>query len=182
MSDCIQTAMLAVQVIGVIGLFWYVIETMKIRRAAQKQLAASLDLIKAATAQVEGMSKPCLTLWGDLRDGNEAILNMHGAVGNIVARADQGSYVVLNIGNGVALNIKYRFTRPDDNPAHPRDARYIPNIFPAAKATLVETLGGYNAEHEVTFEYESIGGRKYLTKIRLNHHVITSFDFAEVNG
>src|SRR5271157_1912813 len=117
MSDCIQTAMLAVQIIGVIGLFWYVVETMKIRKAAQKQVAASLDLISAATSQVEGMSKPCLTLWGDLRDGNDAILNMDGAVGNIVARADQGSYVILNIGNRVALNIKYRFTRPDDDPA-----------------------------------------------------------------
>jgi len=85
---------LVVQVLGLLGLLWYVTETMKIRRASQKQ--------------VEGMSKPCLTFWGELRDGTDAILEMHGAVGNIVAAADGGSYVVLNIGNGVALNIRYR--------------------------------------------------------------------------
>jgi len=125
------------------------------------------------------MSKPCLALLGELRDGTDAILDMHGAVGNIVARADGGSYVVINMGNGVALNVRYRFTRANDIPV-PREQRYVPNIFPTAKVTLVETLGGYSAEHDVTFDYESIGGRKYRTTIHLNHHVITSFSFAEV--
>ncbi len=179
-NDCIQASMLGVQVVGLIGLFWYVTETMKIRKAAQQQLATSFDLIKAATNQVEGMSKPCLTLWGDLRDGADAILEMHGAAGNVVARPDQGSYVVQNIGNGVALNVRYHFTRSNDNPDHSRDQRYVPNILATARVTLVETLGGYNAEHEVTFDYESIGGRKYRTTIQLNHHVITSFALAEV--
>jgi hypothetical protein len=174
--------MLGVQVVGLLVLFWYVIETRNIRNAAQQQVATSLDLIKAATNQVEGMSKPCLTFWGDLRDGADAILEMHGAAGNIVARPDQGNYVVLNIGNGVALNVRYHFTRPTDNRDHPRDPRYIPNLLATAKVTLVETLGGYNAEHEVTFNYESIGGRKYRTTIQLNHHVITSFVFAEVRA
>jgi hypothetical protein len=174
--------MLCVQILALIGLFWYVLETMKIRRAAQQQVGTSLDLIKAATAQVEGMSKPCLTLWGELRDGNDAILGMDGAVGNIIARADQGSYVAVNVGNGVALNVRYRFTRPDDNPAHPREMRYVPNLLATAKVTLVETLGRYNAEHEVTFEYESIGGRKYRTVINLNHRVITTFVFEEMKA
>jgi hypothetical protein len=111
-----------------------------------------------------------------LRDGPDAILEMHGAAGNIVARADRGSYVIWNIGNGVALNARYNFTRP----GHEYDPRYIPNILSTQKVTLVETLGGYNAEHEVTFDYESIGGRKYRTTINLNHHVITTFLFAEV--
>ena len=160
--------MLGVQILALIGLICYAVETMKIRKASQQQ--------------VEGMSKPCLTLWGELRDGNDAILEMHGAVGNIIAAADGGSYVVQNIGNGVALNVRYRFTRPNDDPARPRDARYVPHISPAGRATLVETIGGYNAEHEVTFEYESIGGRRYRTTIQLNHRVITSFTFEEVPG
>jgi|SRR5579859_327336 len=173
--------MLCVQSLAFIGLIWYAIETMKIRLAAQRQVEASLDLVKAATAQVEGMSKPCLTLWGDLRDGNDVILEMHRAAGNIVARADQGSYVVQNIGNGVALNVRYRFTRPN-TPDRPRDMRYVPNIFPTMKVTLVETLGGYNTEHAVAFDYESIGGRRYRTTIQLNHHVITAFVFEEVRN
>ena len=174
--------MLGVQILALIGLIWYVIETMKIRKTAQRQLQTSLDLIKAATAQVEGMSKPCLTFWGDLRDGADAILEMHDAVGNVVARADQGNYVIQNIGNGVALNVRYRFTRPNDNPGDARGMRYVPNILPTAKVTLVEPLGGFNAEHEVTFDYESIGGRMYRTTIQLNHHVITSFVFEEIKG
>jgi hypothetical protein len=180
MSNFIQNLTLCVQILALIGLVWYAFETMKIRKVAQSQLQTSLDLIKAATDQVEGMSKPCLTLWGELRDGADTILGMDGAVGNIIARPDQGSYVAHNIGNGVALNIRYHFTRPDGGAAHPGEMRYVPNLLTTAKMTLVQTLSGYNAEHEVTFEYESIGGRKYKTTIQLNHRVITSFIFQEV--
>lgn len=168
--------MLVVQILGVLGLFWYVIETRKIRRTGQQQLQTSLDLIKAATAQVEGMSKPCLSFWGELRGANDVISEMNGAVGNIVTHADQGSYVIQNIGNGVALNIKYRFTRPNREPHE----RYVPNLLPTAKATLVELLNAYNAEHTVSFDYESIGGHQYRSTITINHHVITSFHFEEI--
>jgi len=172
--------MLGVQILTLFALIWYAIETMKIRKAAQRQVQTSLDLIRAATAQVEGMSKPCLTFWGDLRDGADAILEMNGAIGNIVARADAGNYVIQNIGNGVALNVQYRFTRPNDNPDRPQNMRYVPNILPNVRVALVEPLGGYDAEHDVTFDYESIGGRRYRTTIHLNHHVITAFVFEEV--
>ena len=178
MSDWIQPAMLFVQVLGLAGLIWYVIETMKIRRTAQRQVEVSLDLMRAANAQVEGMSKPCLTLWGDLRDGADAILNMNDAVGNVVARANEGNYVVQNIGNGIALNIRYLFSRAND--ADQREMRYVPNVACGAKVRLVEPLGAYDAEHEVIFEYESIRGKKYRTTIQLNHQVITSFVFAEI--
>jgi hypothetical protein len=170
MNNCIQIATLCVQILALFGLVWYVIETSRIREASQRQIVISQN-------QVEGMSKPCLTLWGGLRDAADAILQMDGAVGNIVAATDGGSYVVLNIGNGVALNVRYRFTRPNQGE---RELRYIPHLAPTARATLVETWGGYNAEHEATFDYESISGRKYRTTIHLNHHVITSFDFEEV--
>ena len=95
--------MLVVQALTLIGLVWYAIETRRIRRAAQRQVESSLALIKAANDQVEGMSKPCLTFWGELRDASNAILQMDGATGNIIAQADQGGYVALNIGSGVAF-------------------------------------------------------------------------------
>ena len=85
-----------------------------------------------------------------------------------------------NIGNGVALNVEYHFTRPNEIPAHPPDARYIPHISPMGRVRLVETIGGYNAEHNVTFDYQSISGRKYRTTIHLIHRVITSFSFEEI--
>jgi hypothetical protein len=84
--------------------------------------------------------------------------------------------VVMNIGNGVALNMRYQFARDGG----PNRLRYIPNLLPKGRASLVETLGGYNAEHRATFDHESIGGRRYRTTIQLNHHVITSFVFEEV--
>jgi hypothetical protein len=112
MSDCIQAAMLGVQILALIGLFYYACETRKIRKAAQQQ--------------TEGMSKPCLTLWGGLREGIDVMLGMDGAAGNIIAAANEGSYVVQNIGNGVALNVRYHFTRPNEVPGCLPDARYIP--------------------------------------------------------
>jgi hypothetical protein len=180
MSDHrIQFMMLVVQTLGVIGLAIYCIETYKIRKASQDQVAASQELIQAAMDQVEGSLKPCIAFAARLREGADAILEMHGAVGNLIVQPDQGSYVIHNIGNGAALNLRYFITRP--NVAEP-DWRYLPAVLATGRVTLVETLGGYNAEHEATFEYESIGGRKYRSTISLNHHVITAFNFHEVRN
>ena len=119
---------------------FYAIETWKIRKATQKQVQASND-------QVEGLSKPCITFPGSLRDGADTILEMHGATGNIIAAADTGSYIIVNIGSGVALNIRYQFTRQERQPV----VRYIPNLSVSAKASLIESVNHYNAEHHVTF-------------------------------
>jgi hypothetical protein len=116
-----------------------------------------------------------------LRDGADAILEMHGATGNLVARPDGGSYVIHNVGNGLALNLRYYITRNDpqlDAPAN-RRWRYIPTVPATAHVALVETVGGYGGEHEATFEYQSIGGRTYRSTVKLNHRVITSFKFEE---
>jgi hypothetical protein len=185
MSDhCIQVLTLVVQSLGILGLFIYCIETYKIRKASQNQVETSQKLIQASMDQVEGLSKPCVIFWAELRDGADAILEMHGAAGNLVARPDQGSYVIHNIGNGAALNLRYYMSRnnPDLDMPNARRWRYLPAVLATARATLVETLGGYNAEHEATFEYESLGGRKYRSIIALNHHVITAFRFGEVKG
>jgi hypothetical protein len=175
MSDHhIQLATLVVQALALVGLFLYCAETYKMRKGSQKLLQTSMD-------QVEGFSKPCITFWAELRNGEDAILNMHGATGNLVARPDAGSYVIHNLGNGLALNLRYYITRNDpqlDAPAN-RSWRYIPTVPATAHVALVETVGAYGAEHEATFEYQSIGGRKYRSTITLNHRVITSFKFEE---
>lgn len=171
MSDHrIQLLTLIVQSLGLVGLAIYCWETYKIRRA-------SLD-------QIESQAKPCITFWAQLRDGVEAILAMHGATGNLVVQPNGGSYVIQNLGNGLALNLKYHITRESPSPdtANRLEWRYIPTIAPAARATLVETLGEHNREHEATFEYESIGGRKYRSTISLKHHVIVAFEFEEIRG
>jgi len=174
--------MLSVQAFALIGLIWYCVETRRLRRASQDQVRISQDLIKASLDQVESSAKPCLTFWSDLRDGPDVILDMHGAVGSLVTRADQGSFVIHNIGNGVALNLQYFITRPNNIPGQPdhRILRYLSTVAAGKTVTLVETLGLHNGENRAEFEYESIGGRKYRTKISLNHHVITSFAFEEL--
>ena len=132
--------------------------------------------------QVEGMSKPCLTLSSQLRDGSDAILSMDGAIGNIVAGADQGFFVLQNIGTGVAMNVKYHFTRDTDNLQHPSRWRYVPYVVPEGRTTLVEGVTAYNLTHKVTIEYESYGGRKYRTTIQLVRRVITEFTYLEIKS
>ena len=106
MKDPVQVGMLIVQVIGLGGLFWYAWETREMRKASQEQVNISQALIRAAMDQIEGLSKPCLTLCGDLRDPGDAIwaASTQGAVGGTIARNTDGKFVVQNIGNGVALN------------------------------------------------------------------------------
>jgi hypothetical protein len=178
MSDhCIQLTTLIVQTLGVVGLAIYCFETYQIRKASQNQVSASQKLIKAALDQVEGTLKPCITLAARLREAEDVILEMHEAVGNLVAQADAGSYILHNIGSGAALNIRYSFTRP--NVANP-GWRYLPAVLASSRAALVETLGLFDDEHVATFEYESIGGRRYRSTVNLNHHVITAFRFEEI--
>ena len=172
MSDhSIQLYTLIVQALALFGLVWYAIETLRLRKAAQEQVEASNN-------QVEGLSKPCLTFVGDYREGADTILAMHDATGNIIAARYNGNYLITNMGSGVALNIRYQFTRPN----LPTEPRYIPHLAATGRASLVEPYAAYNAEHQVTFDYESVGGRKYRTTINLNHHVITSFHFEQLNS
>lgn len=160
--------MFVVQALALIGLVIYAVETHRIRKASQDT--------------VEGMSKPCITFWAELRNAAEAILDMDGATGNLIARLDTGNYVIENRGSGLAVNLRYYITR--NNPAldapEKRKWRYIPTVPATAKVTLVETVGAFGNQHEATFEYQSIGGRKYRSTIALNNRVIASFKFEEV--
>ena len=117
MSDHhIQILMLVVQAAALIGLLIYCVETYKIRKASQNQVELSQGLFKSSMDQVEALSRPCITFLAELRDGSETILEMHGAPGSLVARPDEGSDVIQNIGNGVAQNLKYYITSPDFSP------------------------------------------------------------------
>jgi hypothetical protein len=180
MSDPVQNAMLVVQFLGLLGLGWYTVETRKMRKAAQKQVEISQDLIKAAMDQVEGLSKPCLTIWSDLRDPADIILETGRAVGSTTARGDQGSFVIQNIGNGVALNVSYKFEQISVPAGQPRirDERYVQNVLASQKVTMVETLASARqANFRIIFNYHSIGGRKYRTTITLMNLVLTSLIF-----
>jgi hypothetical protein len=171
--------MLLVQALALVGLVWYTFETYRLRKSSERQVEISQDLINAAMAQVEGLSKPCLILLPDLRDGADTILEMHGAVGSTRVGRDQGRFVVRNIGNGVALNVSYRMERLEG--ALPVETRYIHTVPATEKVTMIETLNHYDREVLVVFEYESIGKRRYRSTIDMNHHVLTKFRFMELD-
>jgi hypothetical protein len=178
MTDAVQKAMLLVQFLGLLGLPWYAIETRQMRKAAEKQVEISQDLINAAMDQVEGLSKPCLTISSGLRDQADAILEMGGAVGSLVARDRGGFFLVENIGNGVALNVSYKFVHRHDPATDLKRERYIQNILAAQSVSMVESLSAFRAtENQIIFNYESIGGRKYRTTVTIVGLVLTSMVF-----
>jgi len=159
-------------IIGVLTLgvlFWYAWLTMKLR--------------DAATEQVEAMSKPCLTIWSKLRDQADAILEMDGAVGSLVARGDDANFVVQNIGTGVALNVSYSFNSLDSTTAQrPERKRYLANVLPTQKISVPEPMSAplYCGNCELVFDFESIGGRHYRSTVTMNNHVLTGFELKTV--
>ena len=179
---CVQIWMLVVQFLGLMGLIWYAYETRRMRKASEEQVRISQGLIRASMDQVEGLSKPCLTLASGLRDANDAILEMHGAVGNTVARGDAGSFIMQNIGNGIALNVAYQFlTTPRDDPARRRHAYYLQNILPSQEVTMPQPMTAYTGDWELRIGFSSIGGRRYQSMVTLKDRVLTGFQFSDVD-
>jgi hypothetical protein len=56
------------------------------------------------------------------------------------------------------------------------------NVAPQLNAVRSAFFCHFYQQHEATLEYESIGGRKYRSTITLNHHVITSYRFEEIDS
>jgi hypothetical protein len=177
---CVQIWMLIVQVLGILGLAFYAFETRRIRKASENQVQISQGLIKAAMDQVEGLSKPCLTLHSALRGAADAIAEIHGATGNTIAAAVDGSFAMQNIGNGTALNVRYQFLRvPREEPAGRHHPCYLQNILAGQKVSMPQPITGYGGDWELQIEYQSIGGREYRSVLLLNERVLTKFDFSE---
>jgi hypothetical protein len=175
----IQVLMLVVQTVAFGGLVVYCVETWKLRKASEAQVEVSQQLITAAMDQVEGLSKPCLTLDSGLRDAADAIMGI-GVVGNTVASGDNGDFVVRNIGNGVALNVTFNFIYRGDHPQNfpkPR-LRYLQNVLTGQRVNMLTPMNQYRSgEFMVLFHYQSIGGRGYESRITMNGHVLTDFRF-----
>jgi predicted DNA-binding ribbon-helix-helix protein len=125
--------MLIVQAVALVGLFLYCAETYKLRKASQR-------LVQTSMGQVEGLSKPCITFWAELRDGKEAILSMDGATGNLVARLDDRSYVIHNLGSGLALNLRYYITRNNPEFALATSMKPYSSIKASVAGSIVQRL------------------------------------------
>jgi len=171
--------MLIVQSVALLGLFWYCLETRKLRHTSQEQVEVSQKLIDASMEQVEGLSKPCLTFASELRNLQDVVLKTKRAVGTTQAAFNAGNFMVHNIGNGIALNISYYFVK-DEAQAKPKPVRYIQHLLASQKVTIAEFKTLFEGSWIVVLEYESIGGRNYRTTLHMNDHVLTAIRFESV--
>src|SRR5260370_22495747 len=106
-----------------------------------------------------------------------------GVAGNTVAAGNKGDFVVVNIGNGVALNVNfdlvYTGQYPDRFPK--RNLRYLQNVLIGQKVNMLTPMNPYNGgEFEVVFHYQSIGGRGYESRVAMNGFVLTGFTFGRL--
>ena len=161
-----------IQILLLMGLVWYTIETRRIRRTSQKQVALSQD-------QVEATLRPCISLSTAPLEFNEAILAMDETDSTVIVRCPEGVVQIENIGVGPAINIRYTFQPLTEHEStHANPTGYVAGIpkggdfrIPVARALIV----GHN--YECVFEYESVSHRKYRTTVRLNDLVITNMRF-----
>jgi hypothetical protein len=145
-------------------------------------MAVLLVLIARAYFQTRGEAthKPFVTLVTTARAYEDAVLGMNGAVGAMIVAARDGNVAVRNTGNGPAINIRYEFRpvnpAPGANVARPHN--YI-QMLPPGETFVMPVARGLlnNLEYEFIASYESIGGRRYQTRVVLNNLVLTDTSF-----
>jgi len=165
-----------IQVLLLLGLVWYTVETRRIRKTSQKQFALGQD-------QVEATLRPCIALSTAARTGEDAILAVDGTDSTVVVRCPEGLVQIENIGVGPAINVRYEFRaiNPENNLAHPTG--YVAGVsvsgtflIPVARALIV------GHDFNCVFDYESVAHRKYRTKVTLRNLVITDLRFEALPG
>jgi hypothetical protein len=165
-------------------LFWYTVETWKLRKTAQEQIAVSHDLLRAANDQAEGISKPCMTIRGKLRDATSTLLHMDDAVSGVLVGDEAGHYVAVNIGNGIAMNVSYFFKarRDSDKPWVKVTGSYLPGVLPnhSQQIQLALLVNSHPGENEITFLFQSLGGRWYESVVTVKSKVIVDFGMKQL--
>jgi hypothetical protein len=116
-------------VLGLGGLVWYAIETWKLRKAAQDQL--------------ETMNRPCVLM----------IENIDQTLG-----FDNSPLMIENVGAGVALNIRWRVTKP--KPGKWQECRSLgAGKFQLSRIYIRHVVD----DGPIECEFESLSGFRYLT-------------------
>jgi hypothetical protein len=110
----------------------------------------------------------------------DAVLEAEGIRGETTIRFSQGQAVLINMGNGPAVNVSYALqpveVPPGANVARP--SGHLQNI-PPGKTFVTPIPRGALQIHKFDFtaNYESLSGRRYETKIRIDNLVLISFQF-----
>jgi len=189
LADAIANNMLWIQGFGLfvsiatLGvLIWYTIETFKLRKSAEAQIKLSGDMLRAASDQAEGTSKPCMTIRQTLRDASQTLLHMDDAVGGVVIDDESGKYVAINVGNGLALNVSYffKYRREANDPWTKVTGSYLPNVLPNQKIMIALMVNAHAGDHQITFLFQSLGGRWYESTLLIRSRVIIDFGFQQL--
>ena len=149
-----------------LALLWYAWETRGLKKASLEQL--------------EALSMPCVAFGTFPRDPIDAVLEANDVAGEMTIQFQEGQAVIVNMGNGPAVNVAYALEPigilPGANVARPRG--YIQNI-PPGKAVVTPISRGALQTHqfEFTARYESLSGRRYETQITVNELVLTNLRF-----
>lgn len=159
----------AIGVLGLMLLGLYAWDTRKIRLAAQDQ--------------TEGQQKPCITLCATARDPADAIVEANGVVGAMVLATQEGNLALQNLGNGLALKVRYDFTQisPRGAEATYRRGSYLQHMAAGKSFPIpVPHARLRNTDCEFVATYESLGGRKYKSRIQVTNAVITEISFRRI--
>jgi hypothetical protein len=158
-SDWIAATGIFVQVLLLLGLVWYCIETRRIRITSQ--------------AQLEALHAPCMTFKATPRNEADAILETHDARGAMILDFIEGSAVLLNIGTGPAVNISYVFTSLDEANIRRLDG-YIPFVPPKVICSIpVSRVSLVDSDYTCLIEYESLSQAHYSTRMTIRNLVLT---------
>jgi len=150
----------AVQCLLLVGLVCYAVETWKIRKTSQEQ--------------VETSQKPCLTLSATARNPQDTILGLGDSNSAQVVFTPEGNLHLINVGLGPAFNVSYSATPEDPQASISRPNGYLIHILLREPATIPVPRGIIRG-HAWNFvaNYDSLTGRHYETRIRINDLVLT---------
>jgi hypothetical protein len=107
-TSWLEQAYYVMTIVGVFGLFWYVIETYKLRKISHRQS-------EIAAAQLENSAKPCVLI---LEDADQ------------LRAFEDRNLILKNVGTGPALNITWRLHKWSDWSTAP--ALRLWRIYPTA--------------------------------------------------
>ena len=158
-TEWISMAGVGIQVLLFAGLVWYCVETRRIRITSE--------------AQLEAMHAPCITFHATPRDAADAILEMGDVRGAMILDFIGGDAVLINIGNGPAVNISYTLT-PLDFDQLAALTGYVSFVPRGVKCSVPISRNTLVARHyDCVIQYESLSQTPYASKLTIRNLVLT---------
>ena len=130
-----------VAILGLAGLVYYAYETRKLRIAAQEQLGALKEQVRAAQDQLEAAFVPCVVITQD--PSNDSV---------------DATLYARNVGAGVALNTRWRYVKYHDKPWIE-----LPALVVGGSRTLPFKVRDVINGAGIECEFEGLGRIRYRT-------------------